>query len=186
MMNILQFKVGGEYEYNVTFETVVEKQKIQTNDRPTGKLLSAVSAVVISAIKYFQFENITAQFRSVTFSYPDNGPDTFVLEFTIKTTENVYVRHILKTEKLSLMEEDTESSDVSFQIRIEQNNSLIEKVLQLREEIVLYVQGEREQTDLPFEDGKSEITQDELFNDSVDILTAKARNISRFREVGKS
>jgi hypothetical protein len=30
-MQILQFKIGGEYEYNVAWDTGSEKQKIQTN-----------------------------------------------------------------------------------------------------------------------------------------------------------
>jgi hypothetical protein len=36
MMKILQFKLGGEYDYNVTFETGFEKRKIQTNEAPKG------------------------------------------------------------------------------------------------------------------------------------------------------
>jgi hypothetical protein len=82
MMKILQFKLGGEYDYNVTFETGFEKQRIQTNENPKGELLSAVSNVVAAAVKYFCFEEITAAFRQITFSYPDNGPQTFVLELT--------------------------------------------------------------------------------------------------------
>jgi len=169
MMTILQFKVGGEYDYNVTFETAEEKQKIQTNDRPTGNLLSAVSGVVVSAIKFFRFEGITAQFRQITFSYPENGPDGFVLELTIKTKENVYVKHTLKTERLILGMDDGSSSDTGTQMRIEQNNTLIEKIIALREEVIKYVQGERMQSELPFEDSESgESSASSLFDDSED------------------
>jgi hypothetical protein len=189
MMDILQFKVGGKYDYNVTFETGLEKQQIQTNDRPTGNLVKAISDVVIVAIKFFRFENITAQFRSVTFSYPENGPDGFVLEFIIKTKENIYVKHILKTERLSLVEEDTSSTDASFQIRAEQNNSLIGKVLTLRDEISAYAQGARAQVELPFEDGDSVGTDAEasLFDDDEgdegdDELNIVAGNISEFKK----
>jgi hypothetical protein len=166
MMSILQFKVGGEYDYNVTFETGLEKQKIQTDDRPTGGLLSSISNVVVAAIKFFRFENITAQFRQITFGYPEKGPENFGLELTIKTKENVYIKHILKTEKLSLSIEDTASTDAAYQTRIEQNNSLVEKVMKLREEIVAYAQGAREQSDLPFEDGND----DEKPNDEPSIF----------------
>jgi len=165
-MKILQFKVGGEYDYNVAFETGSEKQKIQTNDRPTGELLSAISDVVNSALKYFRFESISAQFRSVTFSYPENSPDNFSLEFYIKTKENIYVKHLLKSDKILLSATDDTSSDENYQLRIDQNNALIEKILKLREEIVLYAQGARAQSELPFEDGSEKSDSDNnLFDD---------------------
>jgi len=175
-MTILQFKVGGEYDYNVTFETGSEKQKIQTNDTPTGDLLSAISNVVNASIKYFRFDNITAQFRSVNFSYPENGPDTFYLEFAIKTKENVHVRHLLKTDKLILASEDAASSDVNYQERIDQNNVLISKIEKLRDEIVLYAQGARAQTELPFQDGSEDNDDDgDLFDgDEFDISEANS------------
>jgi len=153
MMTILQFKVGGEYNYNVTFETGSEKQRIQTDDRPTGNLLSAISNVVVAALKYFRFEGITAQFRQITFSYPETGPSGFVLELTIKTKENVYIKHILKTERLPLLVDDVASNDENYQSRVDQNNTLVQKITTLREEIVLYAQGERAQSELPFVDG---------------------------------
>jgi hypothetical protein len=189
MMDILQFKAGGKYDYNVTFETGLEKQQIQTNDRPTGNLVNAISGVVIAAIKFFRFENITAQFRSVTFSYPENGPDGFVLEFAIRTKENVYVKHILKTDRLSLVEEDTASTDASFQIRAEQNNSLIDKVLALRDEVAAYAQGARAQSELPFEDGENagadadaSLFDDDEEGEGEDELDIVAGNISEVKK----
>jgi hypothetical protein len=165
-MQILQFKVGGEYEYNVAFDTGSEKQKIQTNDNPTGDLLFAISSVVNAAIKYFRFESISAQFRSVTFSYPETSPDCFTLEFYIKTKENIYVKHLLKTDKITLNTDDATSSDTSYQLRIDQNNALVEKIIKLREEVALYAQGARAQSELPFEDGEEKTdSEDELFDD---------------------
>jgi len=186
-MIILQFKVGGEYTYNVTFETNTEKQRIQTNDRPTGNLLNAVSGVVVSALKFFRFEGITAQFRQITFSYPENGPDGFVLELTIRTKENVYVKHILKTDRLPLRADDATSTDISYQTRIEQQNSLVEKIIHLREEIELYANGAREQGELPFEDGDEHSTSPDqsLFDDedddgNDDEFNIVAGNITQF------
>jgi hypothetical protein len=168
-MNILQFKVGGKYDYNVSFETNTDTQKLQTNDQPTGNLLSAISQTVVAAIKFFRFENITAQFRQILFSYPETGPNTFSLEFAIKTKENVYVKHVLKTDKIPLASDDTSSTDINYQLRVEQGNSLIEKVQKLHQEIVNYVQGERAQSDLPFEDGNERKTdEDDLFGDDDD------------------
>jgi len=165
-MKILQFKVGGEYEYNVAFETGSDKQKIQTNDSPTGDLMSAISAVVNASLKYFRFENISAQFRSVTFSYPENGPTNFSLEFYIKTKENIFIKHLLKTEKINLTTDDAASTDKNYQLRVDQNNALIEKIIKLREEIVLYAQGARAQHELPFEDGSEKSGGDNnLFDD---------------------
>ena len=165
MMTILQFKVGGEYEYNVVFETGSEKQKIQTNDSPTGDLLSAISSAVNTSLKYFRFENISAQFRSVTFSYPENGPTNFSLEFYIKTKENIFIKHLLKTEKINLTTDDATSTDENYQLRVEQNNTLVEKIIKLREEIVLYAQGARAQSELPFEDGEETDGDNNLFDD---------------------
>jgi hypothetical protein len=167
MISILQFKVGGEYDYNITFDTGTEKRKIQTNDKPTGNLLSAVSSVVVTAIKYFRFESITAQFRQIIFSYPEHGPACFVLELTIKTKDNVFVKHILKTDKLPLAVEDIESSDINYQVRIEQNNMLIKNINALVEEIKLYATGAREQGEFPFEDAEKQNAGDDsaLFED---------------------
>ena len=152
-MTILQFQIGGKYDYSAAYETGTEEQKLQTNDKPTGNLLNAVSNAVNASIKFFRFENIAAKFRKVTFSYPETGPDNFCLEFIIKTKENVFVEHGLKTAKLALKTDDVASTDETYQKCVDQNNSLIEKILKLREKIEQYANGAREQTELPFEDG---------------------------------
>jgi hypothetical protein len=191
MMNILQFKVGGKYDYDVTFETGLEKQKTMTNDRPTGNLLNAISSVVVSAIKSFRFESIKAQFRSITFNYPEKGPDGFVLEFIIQTKDNIYMKHALKTERINIDIEDTSSNDSDFSMRIQQNNALVEKVVTLREEIEFYIKGARLQSELPFEDGEESEDDSEgsLFNDDEDEgdddLNIVAGNISSFPKDGK-
>ena len=175
-MKILQFQVGGKYEFSITYETGKDELKLQTNDRPLGNLLTAVSNVVNASINFFRFENIAAKFRKVSFSYPDNSPQFFQLEFIIKTKENVYVEHGLKTAKLALRTEDTKSTDDSFNLRINQNNSLIEYIIKLREEIESYLKGDREQTDLPFETGgdKKLDDGDDLFeDDEFDIQEGK-------------
>jgi len=168
MMNILQFKVGGEYEYNVLFETGSEKQKIQTNDKPTGDLMQSISNVVNASLKFFRFESIAAQFRSVTFGYPENSGENFYLEFYIKTKENPYVKHLLKTDKILIANDDVSSTDESYQLRASQNNTLVEKIIKLREEVVLYAQGARAQNELPFEDGQERHSEDSLFDDDED------------------
>jgi uncharacterized protein YsxB (DUF464 family) len=158
-MNILQFRLGGEYRYNVTFETAFEKRKIQTNDEPTGSLPQAVSDAVIAAVSYFGFENINAVFRQISFSYPENDSEGFVLELDIKSKENPHVAHILKTEKmkLRLLEEKASRATVfDNHLRIEQHNSLVEKIEELRDEIAKYAQGKRNQKELPFEDSAEE------------------------------
>jgi hypothetical protein len=166
MMKILQFKLGGEYDYNVTFETGFEKRKIQTNENPKNDLLSSVSNVVVAAVQFFRFEDISAAFRQITFSYPENGPETFVLELTVKTKENIYVKHILKSEKLNLLKQDTESDNWDFQHRVNQNNDLVEKITTLREQIESYAIGARMQQDLPFdEEENSEEKEASLFDE---------------------
>jgi hypothetical protein len=176
-MQILQFRAGGEYDYNVTYETSVEKQKIQTNDIPTGELLLAISSVVVAAIRSFKLENVTAQFRQITFSYPENSHDGFVLELTMRTKENPYVKHFLKTERLLLYTDDATSTNEAFQARIEHSNSLIEKILTLRDEIALYANGARAQKELPFEDASESSEDDEgsLFDDDEDEFDTEER-----------
>lgn len=165
MMKILQFKLGGEYDYNVTFETDFEKRKIQTNEMPKGDLNNAVSNVVVSAVNYFRFENISASFRQITFNYPDNGPEGFVLELSVKTRENIYVKHILKSERIDLRADDTETTNRDLSIRINQKNTLVEKILILRGEIESYAMGARMQQDLPFEGEESSAEESSLFED---------------------
>jgi hypothetical protein len=153
-MNILQFRLGGEYRYNVTFETAFEKRKIQTNDEPTGSLPQAVSDAVIAAVSYFGFENITAAFRQISFSYPENDSEGFVLELDVKSKENPHVAHILKTERMKLEPlEENHNAAPDTALRIERKNYLSEKIVELHEEIAKYTQGKRNQKELPFEDG---------------------------------
>lgn len=168
MMRVLQFKLGGEYDYNVTFETGFEKRRIQTNEEPKGDLISAVSNVVLASVKFFRFEDISASFRQITFSYPENGPQTFVLELTVKTKENIYVKHILKSEKLNLTNDETVSDSFEVQLRIDQNNALVQKITTLREEIEQYALGARMQQDLPFTGEEATAEEASLFDDGED------------------
>ena len=60
----------------------------------------------------------------------------------------------MKTDKLPLIENSTETTDVSLIISIDLHNFLIKKILAFRDEIILYAQGVREQGQLPFENGE--------------------------------
>jgi hypothetical protein len=166
MMRILQFKLGGEYAYNVTFETDSEKRKIQTNDQPKGNLNTAVANVVIAAVNFFRFENISASFRQITFSYPENASEGFVIELSVKTQENIYVNHILKSERLSLKDRDNETTSRDLAIQINQQNTLVEKICMLREEIGNYAAGARMQQDLPFEGEEAGDQSHDLFGEA--------------------
>jgi hypothetical protein len=165
MMKILQFKLGGEYDYNVSFETGFEKRKIQTNDQSTGDLLAAVSNVVIAAVTYFKFENIFAVFRQITFNYLDKGNEGFVIELTVKAKEVLDIKHILKSERIELRYLEEEVLDVKLLARIKEHNSLIEKISALREEIENYALGARMQQDLPFDAEEDLEEEAALFSD---------------------
>jgi hypothetical protein len=133
-MKILQFKLGGEYQYNVAFETVFEKRKIQTNDEPENALMESVSIAVSAAVNYFCFENINARFRQITFSYPDGESDSFVLEMDIKAEGNPYITHAVKSQKIKLVPVTAgEGSSSEFSRNIQRENSLIAAVDMLRE-----------------------------------------------------
>lgn len=184
MMKILQFKLGGEYDYNVSFETGMEKRKIQTNEEPKGDLSGAVSGVVTAAVNFFRFENIFAIFRQITFSYPENGPECFVIELSIKTKENINVNHILKSERLNLAEDETVSDNRDFSFRIQQKNTLVQNIITLREEIKNYALGARMQQDLPFVGEEDSETEAELFdeNESGDEFDINEGNTIPFRK----
>jgi hypothetical protein len=167
MIRILQFKLDGEYDYNVSFETGFEKQKIQTNEEPKLEMLSAISNVVIAAVKYFKFENISAVFRQITFNYPENGKEGFVIELIVKTNEVYNIKHVLKCERIELdsLPEDTPDSKLLERIMV--HNDLIEKVSVLREEIKNYALGARRQRDLPFSGEEASEGEGTLLNFSV-------------------
>jgi hypothetical protein len=168
MMKILQFKLGGEYDYNVTFETGFEKRKIQTNDQPKGDLLTAASNVVITSVRFFKFENISAVFRQITFNYPDNGPQGFVIELTVKTKDVLDIKHTLKSERIELVPIEEAAPDSKILARIKERNDLIQKIITLREEIESYALGARMQEDLPFDAEESSEGEASLFDDGDD------------------
>ena len=155
-MKILQFKIGGDYDYNVVFETLTEKRKIQTNEVPRDELTKAVVNVVAAAETFFRFTDITMAFRQISFSYPQNAPQGFVLEMVVRSKENIYVTHTLKTEKLFLRSEDTASTNLEFETRMMQQNDLIEKIRALRDEIEVYAAGSKMQQELFEEDDTEE------------------------------
>ena len=160
-MKILQFKLGGEYEYNILYETPDEKNKLQTNDKPLRMLNDSINDVTSSALIFFRLTGVSAVFKQITFSSAENGIHYFVLELIIKTKENVFVTHSIKSEKLSL--DSAESENLSLKPLIDQKNILIEKIIKLREEVEEYVSGARSQQELPL-DGK-EKNETSLFED---------------------
>jgi hypothetical protein len=157
-MKILQFKYGGEYHFNVTYETITDKHKLQTNDEPTGGLFSAIADATTAAVQFYRLFHVISSFKQITFSYPGDGIDYFVFELEIKTKDNYSVAHSLKTEKLPLITDDDIKNDL-----IEQKNNLTEKIIKLREEIEAYVSGARAQQEFDFDE--QEKNGDELFEE---------------------
>jgi hypothetical protein len=150
-MKILSYKQGGKYDYDVSFETAFEKKKIETNDRPKGELRAAAQSVALAAASYFRFEGMLCMLRQITFSYPEAGNETFTLELNARVNP-IRIDHVIKSEKIDITEYETKSPGLI--IEIEQKNTLVKTVVELREEIEKYVSGEREQQDIDF-DGKS-------------------------------
>jgi hypothetical protein len=157
-VRILQFKLGGEYQYNVAFATSFEKRKIQTNDEPENALMESAAIAVSAAVSFFCFENINARFRQISFSYPDGGPDSFVLEMDARPNGNPYIVHALKSEKISLAPPLSDMGEVLPEAAryIAGRNSLVNAVEMLRERIAEYAAGARSQKDLPFDEDERE------------------------------
>jgi hypothetical protein len=153
IMKILQFKHGGEYQYNVAFETSFEKRKIQTNDEPENALMESAAIAVSAAVSFFCFENVNARFRQISFSYPDGESDSFVLEMDIKAEGNPYITHAVKSQKIKLVPVTVGAGSSSeFSRNIQRENSLIAAVDMLRDRIAEYAAGARSQKDLPFDE----------------------------------
>jgi hypothetical protein len=174
-MKILRFKLGGKYEYNVSFETAFEKKKIETNDKPTGDLRAAAQNVTLAAVKYFRFQNMLCALRQITFSYPDGDNDTFTLELDARVSE-LSIEHVIRSKKIDITEYETKSPGLV--IGIEQKNLLVKNVLNLRDEIEKYVLGMRDQQELRFTLKTAKDGGDaELFHDEETGMTVERKNI---------
>ncbi len=187
LTKVLALKLGGDWDYNVTFEQTFQKQKLQTNDIPVDTFTRAIANVVSAALNYFQVFEVSAVLSSITFSHAESESDsTFSVELNVKPQGNQFIW--LKVVCSKIQRKIVEDSEGNWVEGFQNRNKLNEAVDILEEEIKRYALGARSQKELPFEDaGKDdEIPDPELFNDSVDILTAKARNISHLREVGKN
>jgi hypothetical protein len=152
-MKILSFKFGGSYLYNVGFETISEKQKIETDEEPIGSLLTAMGNTVSAALDCFFTEKMTAKFRQITYYYPENGIDEFVLEMGLESSSYGYTVNVLKSDRIKMYQQETGvNTNFDFSKNILKGNKLVDCVENLREEIIKYIQGEREQKELPFDE----------------------------------
>jgi hypothetical protein len=137
MTRILSFKTGGKWDYCVSYEETFKKEKLETDDNPEPSLLQAVNSVTAAALRYFSIGGVLATFKEVTFSYPETGIDTFVLQLNVKSTENPHVAQILKSEKISRMHLEEEELGPSPWVK--KRNELNAALDILQDELVKYV-----------------------------------------------
>jgi hypothetical protein len=161
MINVLQFKYDpdGEYTYNVVFETSSEKKKIQTNDEPLPELTVARKTVTDFALLYFHLHSVKAVFRQITFSYPEKGVPSCVLEFKIRPDGNTNECLTLKSDKLGLYENghsETVGYPRGFDLLMKERDSLVVEILEFQSCIEQYAVGNRAQKTLGFDAAEME------------------------------
>ena len=147
---VLVFKLGGDWDYNVTFQQTFQKQKIQTDDRPLDTLTTAIQNVVTRALNYFKLYEVLATFDSITFGDTDDGEGKFSIVLNIKPRENQYIWIKSSVSNISreIVLDKNNFDDVPAFL---ERNELNEAVNVLEEEIKKYALGERLQKELPLE-----------------------------------
>lgn len=147
---VLVFKLGGDWDYNVTFQQTFQKQKIQTDDRPLDTLTTAIQNVVTRALNYFKLYEVLATFDSITFGDTDDGEGKFSIVLNIKPRENQYIWIKSSVNNISreIVLDKNNFDDVPAFL---ERNELNEAVNVLEEEIKKYALGERLQKELPLE-----------------------------------
>jgi len=147
---VLVFKLGGDWDYNVTFQQTFQKQKIQTDDRPLDTLTTAIQNVVTRALNYFKLYEVLATFDSITFGDTDDGEGKFSIVLSIKPRENQYIWIKSSVSNISreIVLDKNNFDDVPAFL---ERNELNEAVNVLEEEIKKYALGERLQKELPLE-----------------------------------
>lgn len=147
---VLVFKLGGDWDYNVTFQQTFQKQKIQTDDRPLDTLTTAIQNVVTRALNYFKLYEVLATFDSISFGDSDDGEGKFSITLSIKPRENQYIWIKSSVSNISreiVLDKNNFDDAPAFLER----NELNEAVNVLEEEIKKYALGERLQKELPLE-----------------------------------
>jgi len=180
---VLSLKLGGDWDYNVTFEQTFQKQKVQTNDAPMDSMTSAIARVVIKAMDYIKIPNINALLDSISFSQADDG-DYFTLNLNVKSRENAYVYlkwSISKISREQKLTEDTLDDVPGF----EERNWLNDAVDQLEEEIRKYALGERLQRELVIKDPEVKTNpQGDFFQSTKDIIQKGKEFRKQMKDMG--
>lgn len=152
---IISLKLGGDWDYNVTFQQTFQKQKIQTNDRPLDSMTAAIQQVVTKALDYFKLYEVLATFESITFGDTEDGDGKFSIVLSIKPRDNQYIwikAGVSSISRRQMLEEDTLEAVRGFIER----NELNDAVDFLEEEIKKYALGQRLQQELPIEEPDDE------------------------------
>lgn len=147
---VTKLKLGGTWDYNVTFVQTFQEQVLKTNDRSRDSMTRAIENVVSLALQYIDIPGVNALLSSIAFGDGENGP-TFTLELDVKSRNNQFVYltwGLSKIYRKQVVNEETLEDAEGFEGR----NRLNEAVDILEEEIKKYALGDRLQQELKIED----------------------------------
>lgn len=156
----MKLKIGGDWDWNVSFVQTFQEQTLKTNDQPKDSMVSAIANVVIRALEYLDISDVTATMREIAFGSNDDG-ENFALVLNMKSRNNPYVYltcGLSKIDRKVMVNDETLEDIEGFEGR----NTLNDAVDVLEEEIRKYALGDRLQQQLKFENAKKEDNRNQL------------------------
>lgn len=160
---VTKLKLGGQWDWNVSFVQTFQEQTLKTNDQPRDSMTRAIANVVSLALQYVDIPGVSALLNSIAFSSNEDG-EHFTLVLDVQSRENPYV---YLTWGFSKIDREVKLNDVTLEDvpGFECRNSLNEAVDVLEEEIRKYALGDRLQQQLKIEYPKKseEKRQQDLF-----------------------
>ena len=176
---VTKLKLGGQWDYNVTFVQTFQEQVLKTNDRPRDSMTRAIENVVSLALQYIDIPGVNALLSSIAFGDGENGP-TFTLELDVKSRKNQFVYltwGLSKIYRKQVVNEETLEDVEGFEGRNELNTA----VDVLEEEIKQYALGDRLQQQLKIEDTPEtkDKRQQDFFNSSINLAVEAGAEFRR-------
>lgn len=184
---VTKLKIGGQWDWNVSFVQTFQEQTLKTNDQPRDSMTRAIANVVSLALQYVNIPGVTALLNSIAFSSTEKG-ECFTLTLDVKSRENQYVYltwGLSKIDRRQIIDDETLEDVEGFEGR----NRLNDAVDVLEEEIRKYALGDRLQQQLKIEDTPetADKRQQDLFSSSIDLAQKAGENFRKsIEEMGGS
>jgi hypothetical protein len=178
---VTKLKIGGTWDYNVSFVQTFQEQVLKTNDRPRDSMTRAIENVVSLALQYVDIPGVNALLNSIAFGSNDDG-ENFTLILDVQSRENQFV---YLTWGFSKIDREVKLNDQTLEDveGFEGRNRLNEAVDVLEEEIKKYALGNRLQQELKIQDTpETKVARQQDFFNAVE--TAKDALAKGFEDQG--